>query len=94
MVLTIKFVGALRHITGKTKLTLDVEKEISVKELLAKISKQTPKLETSFGDPQGADSMSNALILVNGREIGVLGGLETLLNDGDEVVFVPIVHGG
>jgi MoaD family protein len=94
MLLTIKFVGALRHITGKTKLTFDVEKEISVKELLSKISRQTPKLETSFGDPQAGDSMLNALILVNGREIGVLGGLETMLSDGDEVVFVPIVHGG
>ncbi|MGO8807694.1 MAG: MoaD/ThiS family protein [Candidatus Bathyarchaeia archaeon] len=94
MVLTIKFVGALRHITGKTKLTIDFEKEISVKELLVQISKQTPKLETSFGDTQAGDLMSNALILVNGREIGVLGGSETMLCDGDEVVFVPIVHGG
>ncbi len=94
MVLTIKIVGALRHITGKTKLTIDFEKEISVKELLVKISKQTPKLETSFGDTQAGDLMSNALILVNGREIGVLGGSETMLCDGDEVVFVPIVHGG
>jgi len=34
------------------------------------------------------------LILVNDREIGVLNSLETKLNDGDEVVLVPVVHGG
>ena len=33
-------------------------------------------------------------MLVNGREISVLNGLETRVNDEDEVVFVPVVHGG
>ncbi len=94
MVLTIKFVGAMRHITGKTQLTVNYEKEMSLKELLARISQETPKLEKSLSDQQMADSTSNALILVNGREISVLNGLETKLSDGDEIVFVPVVHGG
>ncbi len=94
MVLTIKFIGALRHITGKTQLTVNYEKEMSLKDLLAKISQETPKLEKSFSDQQTGDSTSNALILVNGREISVLNGLETKLSDGDEIVFVPVVHGG
>jgi molybdopterin converting factor small subunit len=34
------------------------------------------------------------LVLVNGREISVLDGFETTLNDNDEVVFVPVMHGG
>jgi molybdopterin converting factor small subunit len=34
------------------------------------------------------------LVLVNGREISVLNGLETRVKDEDEVVFVPVVHGG
>ena len=94
MVLTIKFIGAMRHITGKTQLTLNYEKEISLKELLAKISQEKPAFEKSFSAQQMTDSTSNALILVNGREISVLNGLETRLCDGDEIVFVPVVHGG
>jgi molybdopterin synthase sulfur carrier subunit len=94
MVLTIKFIGALRHITGKTQLTINNEKEITLKELLAKINQETPNLEKTFGDSQAGDSASNSLILVNGREISVLNGLETKLCDGDEIVFVPVVHGG
>jgi molybdopterin synthase sulfur carrier subunit len=94
MVLTIKFIGAMRHITGKTQLTLNYEKEISLKELLAKISQETLALEKSFSAQQMTDSTSDALILVNGREISVLNGLETKLCDGDEIVFVPVVHGG
>jgi molybdopterin converting factor small subunit len=53
-----------------------------------------PELEKSFSDQQAGDAVSNGLILVNGREISVLNGLETKLNDGDEIVFVPVVHGG
>jgi molybdopterin converting factor small subunit len=34
------------------------------------------------------------LVLVNGKEISVLDRLETLIKDGDEVVFIPVVHGG
>ncbi|MFX0092174.1 MAG: MoaD/ThiS family protein, partial [Candidatus Hodarchaeota archaeon] len=36
----------------------------------------------------------NALILVNGKEISVLNGLETQVEDGDKIVLVPVSHGG
>lgn len=84
----------MRHLTGKTQLTLNYEKETSLKELLVKISQETPALEKSISDQQTTDSNFNALILVNGREISVLNGLETKLYDGDELVFIPVVHGG
>ena len=94
MALTIKFIGALRHLSGKTQLTINFQEGMSLKELVTKISQQMPKLEKTFSDHQLNDSRSNALILINGREISVLNGLETKLNDGDEIVFVPVVHGG
>ena len=94
MPLNIKFIGALRHISGKTQLTVNFQESTSLKELLTKLSQEFPSLEKTFTDQQLNDSRSNALILVNGREISVLNGLETKLNDGDEIVFVPVVHGG
>ena len=94
MTLTIKFIGALRHLSGKTQLTINFQEGMSLKDLVTKISQQMPKLEKTFSDQQFNDSRSNALILINGREISVLNGLETKLNDGDEIVFVPVVHGG
>ena len=94
MPLNIKFIGALRHISGKTQLTINFQENTSLKELLSNLSQEFPLLEKTFTDQQLNDSRSNALILVNGREISVLNGLETRLNDGDEIVFVPVVHGG
>jgi MoaD family protein len=94
MVLTIKFIGALRHISAKTQLTIDYEEGMSIKQLMAKILQDVPSLERTLNGRQPDDSKFNALILVNGREISVLNGLETKLNNGDEIVFVPVVHGG
>jgi molybdopterin synthase sulfur carrier subunit len=94
MVLTIKFIGALRHISNKTQLTIDYEEGMSVRQLLAKILQEPLGLDRTLSDKQPGDSRFNALILVNGREISVLNGLETKLNDGDEIIFVPVVHGG
>jgi len=53
-----------------------------------------PALKQSLIHQQPEDLRSNTLILVNGRELSVLNGLETNLKDGDEIVFVPVVHGG
>ena len=93
MPLTLKFIGALRQISGKTQLTVNFQEGMSLKELVTKISQEMPQLEKTLSD-QLNDSRSNALILINGREISVLNGLETKLNDGDEIVFIPVVHGG
>ena len=94
MPLTIKFVGALRHLSGKTSLTLELEDGSSVRSVVDAISRQIPALKHTFTDGDLNDSRSNSLVLVNGVEISVLSGYETKVSDGDEVVFVPVVHGG
>jgi len=43
---------------------------------------------------EGSDPRSNALILLGGREIGALAGLDTKLNEDDELSLLPIAHGG
>lgn len=94
MTITVKFLGALRHISGAGGLALNIKGALSIKELMNEIVRETPALKPSLIYQQLEDLRSNALILVNGREISVLNGLETNLEDGDEIVFVPVVHGG
>ena len=94
MPLTIKFIGALRHLSGKTQFTITFQEDITIKELVNEISQELPALKHTFSDQQLNDSRSNSLVLINGREISVLNGYETKLKDGDEIVFVPVVHGG
>jgi len=93
MVLTVKFLGSFRHFSGTQKLTFDHKKCSTVKELIYQLDNRLPEPESTVMK-QLEDPRSTTLILVNGKEIGLLNGLETKLEDGDEVVLIPFVHGG
>ncbi len=94
MTITVRFIGAFRGVSGKSKIILTFEKSVSLRETVKRIVEKTPKLKRILIDPELEDPRPNTLILVNGKEISVLNGLETLLKDGDEIVFVPVIHGG
>ena len=94
MALIVKLIGPLRHISGTNELALDFHHEATVRELILEITKELPVLTESLIDQQLKDPRPNVLIIVNGKEISVLNGLETSLQDEDEVVLVPVVHGG
>jgi molybdopterin synthase sulfur carrier subunit len=94
MVLTVRFIGSLRASSKKTELKLKVQKTISLKKVIAQIVEEQPKLKRALIDPELGDPRTNTIMLVNGKDISVLKGMETMLKDGDELVFVPVVHGG
>ena len=94
MSLTIKFIGAFRHLSGKKQMILNFQDGSSIKTIIDSLSQEIPQLKHTFCDQELNDAKSNSLILVNGREISVLDGYETKLCDGDEIVFLPVVHGG
>jgi len=91
---TIRFFGVFRSITSKTEVAIKFEDTIRLKEVIKEIVEKMPKLERTLVDPDLEDPRPNTLILVNGKEISVLNGLETMLKDGDEVVFIPVLHTG
>ena len=94
MTIRVKLIGSLRSLSGKESLELGVEGPRRLREVIKTLVEELPKLEPSLIDPESKNPKTNLLILVNGQEMGVLDRFETLIKDGDEVVFVPIVHGG
>lgn len=94
MTITVRFIGSLRASLKKGKLSLAVKKPLSLKRFMETIIKKNPKLEPALINPELNDPRLNALILVNGKEISVLNGINTVLKDGDELVIIPVVHGG
>jgi molybdopterin synthase sulfur carrier subunit len=93
MVITLKFIGSLRRDSGTKELSLD-SKGGTLYCVINELTNQIPALRRNLLDEQLGITKPNALILVNGKEISVLNGLETEVKNGDEVVFVPVVHGG
>ena len=94
MVVNVKFVGSFRSFSGRNALVLRPGGSVSLRALVKKLVERVPKLKSALINPESGEPRTNMLVLVNGREISVLNGFETTVNDGDEVVFVPVVHGG
>ena len=90
----IRLLGVFRGLTDKRQISLNLKKP-TVRSVVLKLSESlSAEAKRLLIDPELNDPRPNALILVNGKEINVLRGLETELKDGDEVTFIPISHGG
>jgi molybdopterin synthase sulfur carrier subunit len=94
MAITVKFIGAFRGISGKSNLSIKVKGVVPLSKVIERVVEEQPKLKRVLIDPELEDPRPNMLILVNGKEISVLNGLNTIVENGDEVTFVPVVHGG
>jgi len=91
----VRLLGVFQGLSGKRWVPMELEGPTTVRKLIQKLTEAfSPEFKRVLIDPELEDSGPNALILVNGKEISVSKGLETEVNDGDEIVLVPVSHGG
>jgi molybdopterin converting factor small subunit len=92
----VKLYGVLRTAANAKELELRFDGGVSVRELVKRLidTIARPEFETYMMDADTKDPRPNTLILVAGTEIGALNGIDTMLEDGDEVVLLPVAHGG
>jgi len=91
----VRLLGVFRGLSEKGWVPMESEGPTTVRKVIQKLAEAfSPEFKRLLIDPELEDPRPNALVLVNGREISVLQGLETDVNDGDEIVLVPVSHGG
>jgi molybdopterin converting factor small subunit len=90
--ITIRFRGPVaRHIAGGA-VEIEVQEGLTITELLSRVIKQEPFLQTLWTNPTEIDR--DSMILFNEVDIGVAGGLDAIVNEGDVLTILPLVHGG
>lgn len=90
----VKLLGTFRRLADIDGLSLRVENP-SVRDVIVALVDSIPEeARALLVDSELNDPRPNALILLNGREINVLKGLETNVSNGDEVTLLPVAHGG
>ncbi len=95
MKVQVKLVGVLAGLAEKKDLSIELEGNIDVSNLVKKLAETCKdKFRRRFIDPELGDPRVNSIILVNGRDTEVLDGIQTKLNDGDLVTIISISHGG
>ncbi len=94
MKVEVKFFTSLREITGKKMDEIQLQNTITVDELLTLLSEKYGKnfreyIYNKKGDVQGFLSF-----LVNGKNINIIQGFDTKLQENDVVAILPPVGGG
>lgn len=91
----VRFLGIFQRLSGKKRFKLKLEEPATVRKLVMNLTETfSSEFKQVLVDSQLGDPRPNALILVGGKEISVLQGLETEIRDSEEIVLVPVVHGG
>lgn len=79
----IRFFAVLKKIVGKEELVLEVEKGTTLEQLLGRLQRELPPLKEVMGE-------GKILISVNQEVVPK----ECLIQNGDEIAFLPPFAGG
>jgi molybdopterin converting factor small subunit len=97
LAIRVRLFGVFRSAAKASEVEVSVrEVNPTVKSVISQLLSQESfaSLRQLLLDAETADPRPNALIMVSGREIGTLDGLETKLNANDELSLLPVAHGG
>ncbi len=85
----------LKKICGQREFELSIPRGSTVKDLLSlMVNKWGDPLSIRLYQPGGDSILPHIRLMVNGRSIEFLKGMETVLQEGDEFQMLPLVAGG
>jgi MoaD family protein len=85
----------IKKIIGKGEVEVSIPQGSTVESLLSWMVKTWgERLSSYLAHTEGAGLLPHIRIMVNGQDIGFLKGMETELQEGDEILILPLVAGG
>jgi molybdopterin converting factor small subunit len=94
MVIHLIFLGSLQYDIGQMQISIPLEEGSTVKSVVKTFLKNQKfkALKSFFTD--SFESNRSILIFINDQDITVLSGMSSLLQEGDKLTFIPVIHGG
>jgi len=92
----IRLIGVLRNLAGRDSLEISVQEDRTVAQIMEKLVNLVGRAEFAAAilDRELNNPTANTLIMVNSKDISALDGVKTRLKNTDEIVLIPISHGG
>lgn len=95
MTVKVRTIGLLRSLLGRAELDVTLPEGGTVADLLAALAEACgEQVAPHFAEPQTATGHPPLRVMVNGRDIAVLGGRRAVLQDGDEILMLTPIAGG
>lgn len=93
--LKIQTILDLKRILGKREVEISVPNESTLQALLVSmVDTWGDELASHLFEPHTTTPLPHIRLMVNGQDIAFLNGMETVLQDGDEILILPPVGGG
>jgi sulfur-carrier protein len=91
----VRTIGLLRSLLGRAELDVALTDGGTVADLLASLADSYgEQVASHFAEPEDTAVHPPLRVMVNGRDIAVLGGRQTVLRDGDEILVLTPIAGG
>ena len=90
----IKIYATLRDVTGSKTVHLDTASEITVGQMLQELSIKYPNLHAKLHNSATGELYTAIQILINGRDMRYIKGMETIMTVEDDVRMFPPIGGG
>jgi sulfur-carrier protein len=95
MKIVLQTILGIKQAIGHKSLEIDLPQGSTVADFVSFMTQTWgEKLSSQLIDPESGAVFSHVRIMVNGQTIQFLQGMNTLLNDGDEVLILPAASGG
>ena len=95
MTVKVRTIGLLRSLLGRAELDVALPDGGTVADLLTMLAEAYgAQLAPHFAEPEDAAAHPPLRVMVNGRDIAVLGGRQTVLRDADEILVLTPIAGG
>jgi molybdopterin synthase sulfur carrier subunit len=92
-VIKLKVFGTLRQFFPAKQVEMEVQDGDTVRDALVRLAGEYPAFGQRILNDEG--NLQKAInVLVNGRSIAFLDGLDTTIQEGDELAIFPAVGGG
>lgn len=87
--------GPMKEVIGTGELSIGVKTDFKLSDLIDVLDEKSGgKFKEKIIDSRKKDVSQLIRILINGKDYGLLRGVNTPLNEGDEVLFLPSYGGG
>jgi molybdopterin synthase sulfur carrier subunit len=93
--LKVRTILDFKRILGQREVEISVPKESTLQDLLVTVRETWgDELASHLFEPNTTTPLPHIRLMVNGQDIAFLNGVETVLEEGDEILILPPVGGG
>ncbi|RLF07377.1 MAG: hypothetical protein DRJ60_02800 [Thermoprotei archaeon] len=94
MKVKVNFIAVLRSLAKTSSLEVEVPENSKIKDAIYIACKGNKELLERVFEPNKESLKADIIVMVDGVDVNIIGGLNATINNIKEITLIPSVHGG